>query len=117
MRTGGQAARVAALTGGALLPGEPRRDGTSKLSRLVDVGGDFEVHRPVVESVSVLFDLYSGDAAGYAATGSPGDPVASGWAVTAAKFEVEWPAEDKRRVWSVRISGPAARRSTGRSRK
>lgn len=97
MRTGGQAARVAALTGGALLPGEPRRDGTSKLSRLVDVGGDFEVHRPVVESVSVLFDLYSGDAAGYAATGSPGDPVASGWAVTAAKFEVEGPAEDERR--------------------
>jgi putative transposase len=39
------------------------------LSRYVDVGADFEAHRAAVESVSVLFDLYDGDAAGYTASG------------------------------------------------
>jgi putative transposase len=72
MRTCGQAARVAALTGGVQLPGKPSRDGTARLSRLVDVGPDFEVHRAAVE------------------------PVPTGWMVTAAKFEVEWPVDDER---------------------
>ena len=49
-----------------------------------------------VESVSVLFDLFDGDADGYAASGSPGEPLPTGWMVTAAKFEVEWPAEAER---------------------
>jgi putative transposase len=57
MRTCGQAARVATLTSGVQLPGKPSRDGTAKLSRLVDVGPDFEAHRAAVESVSVLFAL------------------------------------------------------------
>ena len=91
MRTVKQAARVAAATGGVQLPGKPRKDGTVPPSRYVDVGADFEVHRAAVESVSVLFDLYDGDADGYAATGSAGERVPSGWMVTAAKFEVEWP--------------------------
>lgn len=96
MRTRGQAAKVAAATGGAHLAGKPKPDGAHMLSRYVDVGSDFEAHRPAVESVSVLFDLYDGHAQGYAQTGSPGDPVPTGWAMTAAKFEVEWPAEPQR---------------------
>jgi transposase len=66
------------------------------LSRFIDVGADFEAHRAAVESVSVLFDLSGGDAAGYATTGSPGEKLPTGWVVTAAKFEVEWPAEEDR---------------------
>jgi putative transposase len=66
------------------------------LSRLVDVGPGFEVHRAAVESVSVLFGLYSGDALGYAEAGTPGEPVPTGWTVTAAKFEVEWPTDPVR---------------------
>jgi putative transposase len=62
MRTRKQAARVAVATGGANLPGKPKPDGTPTLSRYVDVGPDFETHRPAVESVSVLFELYDGDA-------------------------------------------------------
>ena len=96
MRTRVQAAKVAALTGGVQLPGKPKPDGTQALSRYVDVGSDFEVHRQVVESVSVLFELYDGDADSYAATGSPGAKLPTGWMVTAAKFEVEWPAESDR---------------------
>jgi putative transposase len=98
LRTRGQADRVAALTGGVQLAGKPKRDGTASLSRYVAVGGDFEVHRAAVESVSVLFELFDGDAAGYASTGSPGEKLPSGWTVTAAKFEVEWPAEETRAV-------------------
>jgi putative transposase len=98
MRTVKQAARVTALTAGAHLPGKPKRDGTPTLSRLVDIGADFEAHRAAVESVSVLFDLYDGDAHRYAATGSPGEKLSTGWTVTAAKFEVEWPAEEDRRA-------------------
>jgi putative transposase len=96
MRTCRQAARVAELTGGVQLPGKPKRDGTLTLSRFVDVGADFEARRAVVESVSVLFDLFDGDADGFAATGSPGEKLPTGWVVTAAKFEVEWPAEADR---------------------
>jgi putative transposase len=68
------------------------------LSRYVDVGADFETHRAQVESVSVLFDLFDGDADVYARTGRPGEPVGSGWMVTAAKFEVEWPTDPARRA-------------------
>ena len=96
MRTRGQAAKIAADTGGAHLVGKPKRDGTPRLSRYVDVGGDFEAHRAAVESVSVLFGLYDGDADGYAQTGSPGEPLPTGWTVAAAKFEVEWPTEPSR---------------------
>lgn len=71
MRTRAQAAKVAAATGAAHLAGKPKPDGTLALSRYVDVGGDFEAHRSAVESVSVLFDLYDGDAEGFAQTGSP----------------------------------------------
>jgi putative transposase len=93
MRTRAQAAKVAVLSGGARLPGKPKPDGTLGLSRYVDVGADFEAQRAVVESVSVLFDLYDGEVTGYPATGSPGEQVPSGWTVTAAKFEVDWPTD------------------------
>src|SRR5712671_8065528 len=93
MRTCGQAARVAVAIGSVQLPGKPKHDGVQRLSRLVDVGSDFETHRHVVESVSVMFDLYDGDTAGYAETGNPGKRVPTGWTVTAANFEVEWPTD------------------------
>ena len=96
MRTSKQAVKVAGLIDGVHLAGMPKPDGTPRLSRYVDVGADFEAHRPVVESVSVLFDLYDGDADGYAAIGSPGEPLSTGWMVTAAKFEVEWPTDPDR---------------------
>ncbi|MBS4730490.1 IS607 family element transposase accessory protein TnpB [Mycobacterium sp. SM1] len=96
MRTRAQAAKVAAATGGAHLAGKPKPDGTPTWSRYVDVGADFEAHRAAVESVSVLFELFDGDAEGYAQTGSPGALLPTGWTVTAAKFEVEWPAEPDR---------------------
>ena len=96
MRTRSQAANVAELTGGLQLPGKPKPDGAQTLSRYVDVGADFEAHRLAVESVSVLFELYAGDADSYEAIGSPGEKLPSGWMVTAAKFEVEWPAEPDR---------------------
>ena len=96
MRTRAQAAKVAAATGGAHLAGKSKPDGVPRLSRYVDVGADFEAQRPAVESVSVLFDVYDGDADCYAQTGSPGAPLPTGWVVTAAKFEVEWPAESQR---------------------
>ncbi|MGH3557924.1 MAG: IS607 family element RNA-guided endonuclease TnpB, partial [Mycobacterium sp.] len=73
-------------------------DGTPTLSRYVDVGAGFETHRAAVESVSVLFELYDGDADGYAGTRSPGEKLPTGWMVTAAKFEVEWPADEERRA-------------------
>ncbi|MGB9221940.1 IS607 family element RNA-guided endonuclease TnpB, partial [Mycobacterium sp.] len=96
LRTVRQASRVAELTGGVQLAGKPKPDGAPTLSRYVEVGADFETYRVIVESVSVLFELYSGDAAGYVATGSPGQALPTGWMVTAAKFEVEWPAEPDR---------------------
>lgn len=96
MRTRQQAATVAGLTGGVHLVGKPNRDGSPSLSRYVDVGADFEVHRAVVESVSVLFKLFNGDADGYGATGSPGESLPTGWMVAGAKFEVEWPTDPER---------------------
>ncbi|MBS4728449.1 IS607 family element transposase accessory protein TnpB [Mycobacterium sp. SM1] len=96
MRTRAQAAKVAAATGGAHLAGKPKPDGTPTWSRYVDIGADFQAHRAAVESVSVLFDLYDGDAEGCAQTGSPGALLPTGWTVTAAKFEVEWPIEPDR---------------------
>jgi putative transposase len=41
MRTRSQAEKVAALTGGVQLPGNPKHDGGQALSRYVDVGADF----------------------------------------------------------------------------
>lgn len=96
MRTRAQAAKAAGTTGGVQLPGKPKADGTPTLSRFVDIGPDFEVHRAAVESVSVLFELYDGSAGSYEATGSPGTELPSGWTVTAAKFEVQWPHDAER---------------------
>jgi putative transposase len=96
LRTRAQAAKVAELTGGVHLPGKPKPDGDQALSRYVDVGPDFEVHRAAVEFVSVLFGLYGGDADGYAGTGSLGAELPTGWLVTAARFEVEWPSDEDR---------------------
>jgi putative transposase len=89
MRTVAQAQKAAAATGGVHLPDGPRRDGVPRLSRSVDLGVDFEVYRGQVEAVSVLFKLFDD---------SGGEPVevASGWTATAAKFEVDWPAEPDR---------------------
>ena len=97
MRTCAQAARVAEATGGCQLAGRPRKDGTVAVSRWVDVGPDFEVHRGAVESVSTLFSLYSGEACGYAGEGELGTPLPTGWTTTAAKFEVQWPAAPEHR--------------------
>ena len=84
------------LTGGVQLPGKPCANGTRPASRYVDVGEGFEVHRGAVESVSVLFDLYEGDVDSYMVKGSPGEELSTGWVVTGAKFEVEWPANPDR---------------------
>jgi putative transposase len=62
------------------------------MSRFADVGPGLEAVRSAVELVSVLFTLHQGDAASWAATGEPGPEVPSGWTVTAARFEVEWPS-------------------------
>ena len=97
LRTRTQAAKVAELVGGTQLPGKPKPDGSTPLSRYVDLGPDFETHRAAVESVSVLFELYCGEAEGFNASGELGTSVPSGWTVTAAKFEVEWPVDDERR--------------------
>jgi putative transposase len=82
MRTTAQAARVAALTGGSL-----RYDAKGRPTAKVALD-DFEAHRAVVESVSGLFRLFADD----------GTEVPSGWVVTGAKFEVEWPKEPERRA-------------------
>ena len=97
MRTCAQAARVAQATGGVRLPGRPRPGGAVPMSRWVDVGADFEPHRVAVEAVSTLFALYSGDAAGYAEAGELGCWLPTGWSITAAKFELQWPADPARR--------------------
>lgn len=96
MRTRAQAARVAELTAGTQLPGKPNPDGSVPLSRFVAVGANFESCRSAVESVSVLFDLYAGDGHRYVSSGGPGEPVPTGWMVTGAQFEVEWPANEER---------------------
>ena len=78
-RTAKEAARIASVTGGEHLPAtEP-----GKLSRRVRLSGDFEAHRAAVEGVTVLFGLFTDD----------GVPVPSGWTVTGASFEVQWPKE------------------------
>ena len=81
MRTAAQAERVAEVTGCRRLAG--RQPGG--LSRKVDVGDDLVLHRPAIEAVSVLLRCFE-DA-------GTGMEVPSGWTVTAAKFEVEWPAD------------------------
>ena len=55
LRTGEQAAKVAVLTGGVQLPGEPKPDGTAALSRYVDMGADFERCRSAGGGVGVGF--------------------------------------------------------------
>ncbi|WP_298335213.1 IS607 family element RNA-guided endonuclease TnpB [Ferrimicrobium sp.] len=77
MRTKAQAQRVADITGGVIVVknGKP----TPK----VQLQGDFEQHRAAVESVSVLFRLCD----------DAGEQVPSGWTVTGASFEVEWPKD------------------------
>ncbi len=86
MPTKAQAAKVAQLTGGAVLC-----DGKGRPTAKVQLD-DFEARREAVESVSVLFRLFADD----------GAEVPSGWVVTGAKFEVEWPNEPERRslIWS-----------------
>jgi putative transposase len=86
MRTRVQAARVAEITGGTLLHDD---QGRSMNKVALD---DFEVHREAVESVSVLFRLFD----------DHGTEVPSGWVLTGATFEVEWPHEHERRllIWS-----------------
>lgn len=84
MRTRAQAARVAAATGGVHMPGKPKRDGTPTLSARVDVGGDFEAHRAVVEAVSVLFTLYDTDPL----TGELVE-VSSGWVLQAYQYALD----------------------------
>ena len=64
---------MAALISGVQLAGNPKPDGTATLSRYVDVGVSVQAHRSAVESVSVLFELYAGDAASCTASGLPGD--------------------------------------------
>jgi len=77
------------------------------------VGPDFEVHRQVVESVSVLFELYDGDSGSYVASGSPGEQVPTGWLLTAAKFEVQWPTDAERAALVRSHFGARRLRSTG----
>lgn len=74
--TRAQAARVAERCGGRRLEAKDGEPG-----RRVEVG-DFEAVREQVESVTVLFGLYDSDT---------GVAVPSGWALTGATFEVEWP--------------------------
>jgi putative transposase len=59
------------------------------LSRYVDVGADFEMHRTAVEPVSVLFELYDGDADGYAATVGRVRSCPPAGLCRRAKFEVD----------------------------
>ena len=84
MRTVTQAAKVATATGGVHLLAT--KDNEMRLGRRVDVGPDFEVHREAVESVSALFKLYDNSDRNLV-------ELSSGWMITAAKFEVEWPKD------------------------
>lgn len=80
MRTGAQATRVAAATGGVQLPGTLNRDGTPTWSARVDLGVDFEEHREAVEAISVLFTLYDTDPSGELVE------VPSGWVLQAYRY-------------------------------
>ena len=82
MPTVAQAAKVATATGWEHLPAKEE----GGLSRRLDAGDGFEAGREAVEAVSVLFKLYRQGA-------GPLVEVPSGWAVTARKFEVEWPRD------------------------
>lgn len=86
MRTKAQAQTVADLTGGKVLLDE------NKPTRKVALTGDFEQYRDAVESVSALFQLCD----------DTGEKVPTGWTITGASFEVEWPKDPQlaSRVWS-----------------
>jgi putative transposase len=98
MPTVAQAGAVAQATAGQHLPATQE----GRLSRCVELGPGFEVHRAAVKAVSVLFKLYDDE----------GNQVRSGWMVTGARFEVEWP-EDRGLVSSH--FGARRYASTGRS--
>jgi putative transposase len=85
MRAVAQAAHVAKLTGGVHLPVESC---PSRLSRRVSVG-DLNEHRSAIESVSVLFKCFELVDGVFVER-------SSGWRVTGAHFEVEWPSEPDR---------------------
>ena len=85
MRTKAQAQKVADLTEGKVLLDEGRP------TRKVALTGDFELYRDAVESVSVLFQLCD----------DTGEKVATGWTVTGACFEIEWP-KDQQKVSGIR---------------
>ena len=99
MRTRGQAARVAALPVARICLVSRNVMAHQHCRGMSMSDSDFEPTAQVVESVSVLFDLYDGEGGGYAASGILGEQVPSGWVVTAAKFEIEWPTDpDRSRV-------------------
>ncbi len=77
MRTKEQARRVSELTGGKVIVKD------TQPTAQVSLPGDFEQYRETVESVSVLFKLYD----------NTGNPIPSGWTLTGATFEVEWPKD------------------------
>ena len=85
MRTKAQAQRVSELTGCNVLLDEGRP------TRKVALVGDFERYRDAVESVSVLFQLCD----------DTGEKAATGWTVTGASFEIEWP-KDQQKVSGIR---------------
>jgi len=86
MPTKAQAAKVAEFTGGSVLCDDQGRP-TTRVQL-----DDFEAHREAVESVSVLFRCFD----------DHGTEVPSGWVLTGATFEVEWPKEPERQllIWS-----------------
>ena len=77
MRTKVQAQQVAELTGGKIILKD------NKPTCKVSLPGDFEQYRKDVESISVLFKLYD----------DAGKSVPSGWTLTGATVEVEWPRD------------------------
>jgi len=90
MRTTAQAAKVAEATGGVHLLGKNDKDPKALLGHRVDIGTDFEACRAKIESVSVLFKLYEKGGSGALVE------VPSGWTITGAVFEVEWPSDADR---------------------
>ncbi len=94
---------------------------TGKQAARVDIGSDFEVHRAVVESVSVLFTLCGGDADSYRASGSPGAPLPNGWMVlrkvwNRAKDEVApWWAANSKECYSAGLADWAAQATAATS--
>ena len=84
MPTAAQADRVVEATGCRRLPGkEP-----GSLSRRVDVGDSLQEDRPAIEPVSVLFQILERSGAN-----AELQEMASGWTVSAVKFEVVWPQD------------------------